>query len=90
MATADKWKRKPTRSELLDATLAGAGLHGQEVFEPGDLRVRDAAGGTQHGGRPGPFHHLQLGAHVDAGEAERQQVLCNDPDDRDVRLAQPR
>lgn len=64
-----------TWSELLDAALAQARVHGQKVFEPGDLRVGDAAGCTQHGGCLRPLHHLQLGPHVDAGEAKWQQVL---------------
>lgn len=72
-------ERNLTRAELLDATLAGAGVHGQEVLEPGDLRVGNAAGGAEHGGGPGALHHLQLGAHVDAGEAEGQQVLWKHP-----------
>lgn len=65
-----------TWSKLFDATLARAGLHGQEVFKPGDLWVRDAAGSAEHGGRPRPLHHLQLGTHVYAREAKWQQVLC--------------
>lgn len=79
IAKPNKGEEGLTGSELFDAALTGAGLHGQKVFEPGDLWVGDAAGGAQHGGRPGPFHHLQLGAHVDAGEAKRQQVLCKRP-----------
>lgn len=71
-----------TWSELLDTTLAGTGVDRQEVFEPGDLWVGDAAGSTQHGGRPRPFHHLQLGTHVYTGEAKWQQVLWKDADKR--------
>lgn len=73
-----------TWSELFDTTLAGTGVDRQEVFEPGDLWVRDAAGSTQHGGRPRPFHHLQLGTHVYTGEAEWQLVLWTDADERKV------
>lgn len=64
-----------TWSELFDATLAGAGVDRQEVFEPGDLGVRDATGSAQHGGRPCPLHHFQLRAHVYTREAKWQQVL---------------
>lgn len=71
-----------TWSELFDATLAGGGVDRQEVFEPGDLWVGDATGGAQHGGRPRPLHHLQLGTHVYAREAKWQQVLWKDEDKR--------
>ena len=73
-----------TWSELFDAALAAAGVHGQEVFEPGDLRVGDAAGGAQHGGRPRPLHHLQLGTHVYTGEAKWQQVLWKDEEKENI------
>lgn len=69
-----------TWSKLFDATLAGAGIDREEVFEPWDLWVRDAAGSAQHGGCPCPLHHLQLRTHVYAGEAERQQVFWKDGD----------
>lgn len=64
-----------TWSELFDATVTGAVVDREEIFEPGDLWVRDATGSTQHGGCPRPLHHLQLGTHVYTGEAEWQQVL---------------
>lgn len=89
IAKPNQRKKRLTRSELFDAALAGAGVHRQEVFEPGDLRVGDATGGAQHGGRSGPLHHLQLRAHVDAGEAKGQQVLCNHPEDSEMNTRMP-
>lgn len=62
---------------MLDAAVAAADVHGEEVFKPGDLRVGVPAGGAQHGGRARPLHHFQLGAHVDGGEPVRNLVLCN-------------
>lgn len=67
-----------TWSELFDAPLAEAGVHRQEVFEPGDLWVRNTTGSTQHGGCLGSLHYLQLGTHVYTGKAEWQQILCKD------------
>lgn len=69
-----------TWSQLLDSPLAERRLHGEEVLEPGDLGIGDPAGGAQHGGGSGSLHHLQLRAHVDAGEAEGQQVLWKTPE----------
>lgn len=60
---------------MLDAPVAVADVHRKHVLEPGDLRVRVPAGGTQHGGCPGPLHHLQLGGHINVGEAVGDLVL---------------
>lgn len=65
-----------TRAELLDAPVAGCGVHGQEVLEPGDFGIGVTAGSTEHGGRAGLFHHLQLRAHVNGREAGGEVVFC--------------
>lgn len=72
-----RWRQwHPTWSELLDASIVVGGVDGQEIFEPGDIWVRVAAGGTEHGGRASSLYHFQLGAHVNGGETSRQLVLC--------------
>lgn len=70
------WGECFTWSQLFDAPVAAADVHRQEVFEPVDLRVGVSAGRTQHRGRARPFHNLQLGPHVDGGEAVWDLVLC--------------
>lgn len=77
-----------TWSQLFDAALAGAGIDREEVLEPRDLRVGDATGSAQHGGCPCPLHHLQLGTHVYAGEAEWQQVFWRDGDRKRVQRSE--
>lgn len=66
----------PTWSELLNASVVVGGVDRQEVFEPWDVRVGVATGGTQHGGSARSLHHLQLWAHVYGGETRGQLVLC--------------
>ena len=51
------------------------GVDGEEVFEPGDVGVGVAAGGTEHGGGARSLHHFQLWAHVYGGEPRGQLVL---------------
>lgn len=65
-----------TWSELFDPPIARTGINRQEVFEPGDLRIGVAACSAEHVGCAGAFYHLQLGTHVNVGEALRKQVLC--------------
>lgn len=65
-----------TWSELFDPPIAHTGINRQEVFEPGDLRVGVTACSAEHVGCASAFHHLQLGTHVNVGEAWRKQVLC--------------
>ena len=65
-----------TGAQLFDSAVTCVGVDGQEVLVPGDLWVGVPAGRTQHGGRPGPLHHLELGAHVDVREPGGKQVLC--------------
>lgn len=64
-----------TWAKLFDAPVAAADVHRQHVLEPGDFWVRVSAGSAQHGGGPGPLDHLQLGTHVDGGEAMRDLGL---------------
>ena len=61
---------------MFDSSVAAVDVYRQEVFKPGDLWVRVAAGSTQHGGRPGLLYHLKLGTHVYVGEPMRDLVLC--------------
>lgn len=39
-------QRRPTWSELLNTSIVVGGVDGEEVFEPGDVRVGVAASGT--------------------------------------------
>lgn len=66
---------EPTWSELLNASVVVGGVDRQEVFEPWDVRVRVATGGTQHGGSARSLHHFQLWAHVYGGKTRGQLVL---------------
>lgn len=47
-----------TWSQLFDSPVVVTGVDGQEVFEPGNVRVGVAAGGAEHRGGTGAFHHL--------------------------------
>lgn len=67
---------KFTWTKLFNAPVAAADVHRKHVLEPGYLRVRVSAGCTQHGGGSGLFNHLQLGTHIDGGEAMGDLVLC--------------
>lgn len=60
---------------MFDAPVAAADVHGKHVLEPGDFWVWVSAGGTQHRGCSGLFNHLQLGAHINGGEAVGDLVL---------------
>lgn len=62
-------KSNCTWTKLFNAAVTAADVHRKHVLEPGDLRVRVSAGSTQHGGSSGPFNHLQLGTHINGGEA---------------------
>lgn len=68
-------KSNRTWTKLFNAPIAAADVHRKHVLEPGDLWVRVSAGGTQHGGSSGLFNHLQLGTHIDGGEAMGDLVL---------------
>lgn len=68
-------QRKPTWSELFNASIVVGGVDWEEVFEPGDVRVWVATSGTEHGGSACSLHHFQLWAHVYGGEARGQLVL---------------
>lgn len=79
---------KPTWSELFNASVVVGGVDREEVFEPGDVWVRVAAGSAKHGGGACSLHHFQLWAHVYSGETRGQLVLCKQVRDRmaDVRV----
>lgn len=69
--------REITWSELFDAPVVVTRVHREEVFEPGNVRVRVTASGTEHGGRTGALHHLELRAHIYGGETWGQLILWN-------------
>lgn len=68
-------QRKPTWSELFNASVVVGGVDREEVFEPGDVRVGVTTGSTKHGGSARSLHHFQLWAHVYGGETSGQLVL---------------
>ncbi len=70
-------RREITWSELFDAAVVVTGVDREEVFEPGNVRVRVTASSAEHGGGTGALHHLELRAHIYGGETWGQLILWN-------------
>lgn len=70
-----KNERLITWTKLLDSSVVTGRVDRQEVLEPGNLRVRVAAGSTEHSGGPRALNYLQLRTHIYGGEARGQLVF---------------